>query len=103
MHNYILNEKNEPVVERDVLKWGKWFETANRHVGKDEIGDVRISTVFLGMDHGFSYADQGNPILWETMIFGGPNDQWMDRYDSLEAAKKGHEKAVEAVKSRTQL
>ena len=97
MHNYILSEEGKPVLERDLHKWAKWFETANRHLAKDQVGDVRISTVFLGMDHGYSYGGQGNPILWETMIFGGEHDGWMDRYDSADAAKKGHNAAVAMV------
>jgi hypothetical protein len=43
---YILDEEGNPKEETDLLKWGKWFETAERHVGKDTVGGIRISTVF---------------------------------------------------------
>ncbi len=34
--------------------WAEWFKTANRVVAKDTIGDVTVSTVFLGVDHGLN-------------------------------------------------
>lgn len=96
--NYILDDAGEPVVEPDVLKWAKWFEEfANRRVALDEIGDVRVSTVFLGMDHNFD--DKGPPILWETLVGGGPLDEEMDRYTSKASALAGHAAMVERVKN----
>ena len=50
---YILNENHDPVLCSDLMEWGRWLETADRHVAQDEIGDVRVSTVFLGLDHNF--------------------------------------------------
>jgi len=35
-------------------------------------------------------------VLWETMIFGGPNDQeYQERYTSYEDAVEGHKVAVQ--------
>ena len=34
-------------------------------------GSGDLLTVFLGLDHDF--LDRGDPILWETMVFGGPH------------------------------
>lgn len=48
---------------------------------------VRVSTVFLALNHQFV---NGPPILWETMVFGGPTDGDMDRYASVLAALGGH-------------
>lgn len=61
----------------------------------EEINDAGVSTVFLGVDHGFA---GGPPVLWETMIFGGTHDQYQERYTSLAAAKEGHKRAVKLVK-----
>jgi hypothetical protein len=47
---------------------------------------VDVSTVFLVFDHGF----EGPPVLWETMVFGGPDDGWQQRYRSRAAARTGH-------------
>lgn len=95
---YILDGHN-PVECDDVIEWGKWFETANRHVAKDEIGNVKISTVFLGLDH--NYISGSYPVLFETMIFGGEHDSYQERYSTWEEAEEGHKKAVELVKSAT--
>ncbi len=92
MHKYILEDKIPKVVD-DVLEWGKWFETADRHVAKTVLPNgVEVSTVFLGLDHSFS---GGKPILFETMIFGGEHDDgYQERYSTWEEAEAGHKQAV---------
>jgi hypothetical protein len=74
------------------------METTRRHVAEDldeglaEDADpakrIRVSTVFLGLDHAFR---GGPPVLWETMVFGGVLDGEMDRYTSKAAAFAGHQ------------
>ena len=96
---YIL-VNGEPQACEDLLTWARWFEEASeeRIVAQDRIGDVRISTVFLGLDHSFG---QGDPLLFETMIFGGAHDQYQRRYLTREAAIKGHAEAVRLVTPNT--
>lgn len=96
---YILNEQGEPVKEPDLLKWGRSFEISNRIVKQEMIGDVQVSTVFLGLDH--NWASDGPPVLWESMVFGGPHDSdWMDRCSgSREQAQAMHERMVARVKA----
>ena len=103
MSNYIL-DGHTPVKEPDLMKWVKWFETANRIVKKDtadvtfngeKVGKIDISTVFLSTDHSFG---GGEPVLFETMVFGGKLDQEMDRCSTWEAAEKMHELMCEKVK-----
>lgn len=93
-YKYIL-EGHTPVLCEDLLKWSAWFEDADRHVNKTEIGEVRISTVFLGLDH--SFGEEGI-ILFETLIFGGEFDQRMWRYSTWEEAEIGHREAVKKVR-----
>ncbi len=85
-------EGHEVVPVDDLLEWGSWFETANRHVGLDIFGDVRVSTVFLGLDHNFG---NGEPLLFETMVFGGPLDGEQERYCTWDEAEAGHKVMVE--------
>ena len=92
---YILDAAGNPQ-KADLETWAKWFETTDRHLAEDKIGDVRVSTVFLGLDHSFF---GGKPLLFETMIFGGNNDQYQARYPTKEEALAGHGFALEAVKS----
>lgn len=91
---YILDENDNPQ-EVDTLEWGIWMQTANRVVEKTKVGGAEVSTVFLGLDHNWSMT--GNPILWETLVFGSSIDEEMDRYDSKDAAVKGHWEMVKRV------
>lgn len=76
------------------------FEDGGRRVGLDDLGNVRVSTVFLGLNH--QWNPNGPPLIFETMIFGGPHDDYMERYTTIEEARAGHAKAVELAKSGTQ-
>lgn len=93
---YVLVDK-VAVAEPDLMKWAKIFESGNRHVATDTIGDVRVSTVFLGLDHNFE--EEGPPLVFETLIFGGPCDGGMWRYSTWKEAEDGHRVAVEKVKT----
>ncbi len=93
---YILDENGKPKLEKDLLKWGHWLNTANRTVARTNIGKIIISTVFLGLDHRF--FGKGRPILYETMVFGGKLDQAMERYCTKEEALKGHNAMVKQVR-----
>ncbi len=89
--HWILVDR-EPV-KCTLLEWGKWFETDDRIIEQTDLeGDVRVSTVFLGIDHNFNLT--GPPILFETMIFGGEHDQYQDRCATYDEAKKMHTKAL---------
>lgn len=68
-------------------------------VGNDKIGDVEISTVWLGLDHNFN--DEGPPLIFESMIFGGNYDEEQHRYSTWAEAEEGHKKLVEKVKNGT--
>jgi hypothetical protein len=66
-----------------------------RIVSKTKVGEAEVSTVHLVLDHGFG---EGPPIIFETMIFGGPYDQWQDRYSTEAAAIAGHDQVVAALR-----
>ena len=96
-HKYILNEKGEPVAEPDLMTWARWFEDAHRHVAGDKIGRSRVSTVFLGIDYNF--YDEGPPVLWETMVFGGKLDGQQSRCaGTREQAEAAHGEIVKRVR-----
>jgi hypothetical protein len=88
---YILLDRMPVAV--DMMTWAKWFENIDdRRVGDDCIGKVHISTVFLGLDH--NWRGVGDPVLFETMIFGGGLDQEMWRYCTYAEAERGHQAAL---------
>ena len=95
---YYILKNGEPHQTTDIMVWGQWMEHANRKLALDVIDDVRISTVFLGLDH--SFGREGPPMLWETMTFA-PLIHELDgkqaRYRSREAALKGHADMVALV------
>lgn len=88
-------------------------------VAEDTIGPYWISTVWLGLDHGWG---EGPPMIFETMVFGEP--EWHDgfefkntqiegrmlrpdfdqrRYSTLREARIGHAELVTEVKLFAQL
>jgi hypothetical protein len=85
------------VPESDGLKWGRWFQTANRIVFQTRIGGVEVSTVFLGFDHG--YGENEFPILFETMIFRGGSGEECWRCASWDEAEAQHKEAVALVRN----
>ncbi len=88
---YILDEREEPIPCDDLLAWARWFEKADRRVAQTEVGEqAKVSTVFLGLDHRFNESEGDAPVLWETMVFGGPMDQEQERYATRDEALAGH-------------
>ncbi len=79
----------------ELMEWAKAVESEGRVVAKDNIKGQRVSTVWIGIDHRF---DEGPPLIFETMIFGGPHDQYCDRYSSEAAALDGHNRTVAAIR-----
>lgn len=61
---YSLNE------DLEVEPCDENFET--KVLQQEYVGEAFLSTIFLGLDHNFH--EEGPPILFETMIFGGPQD-----------------------------
>lgn len=98
-----------------VQEWGRWFQTAERHVAQttlpmDDDGTTAwVSTIFLGLDHG--YTMNGPPVVFETMVFiqvpeGRRHSQEADfddecetfnRYATWDEAAAGHERIVATV------
>lgn len=55
---------------------------------------IRVSTAFLmGINH--RWLDDAEPLLFETMVFGGTMDQAQWRYATWEQAEAGHQKVLE--------
>ncbi len=94
---YVLNQDGTPRPTDDVHEWAKMIESRERIVARDVVGNITVSTVFLGIDHNFG---SGPPLLWETMVFGGHDDENQERYDSLDAAKEGHQRILRRATAR---
>tara|TARA_R110000868_G_scaffold249898_4_gene506376 strand:- start:7738 stop:8115 length:378 start_codon:yes stop_codon:yes gene_type:complete len=94
---YTLNGKIA-VLELDLMAWQHWFAHADRLVcctkwAEDEKAnqkEIIVFTVFLGVNH--NWRDNGAPLLFETMIFGGAMDGSCSRVATWEEAEKQHQK-----------
>jgi hypothetical protein len=91
-------------VEVDAVTWSHWFGS---HLDERTVArwhfegvDVLVSTVFLGVDHNFG---DGPPILYETMVFGGPCGGQMRRYSTWEEAERGHMRVCKIVRRRARM
>lgn len=91
--HYILEERSIRAV--DMLTWATWFESHNRNVAKTDMNGIRISTIFLGLDH--NHFQKGPPLLFETMVFGGEHDGDMARCSTYAQAERMHIAVVRKV------
>lgn len=88
-----LDKEGKPITPAE---WEALHEDESYlRIGLDHVGPMEISTVWLGIDHNFSR--QGAPILFETMIFGGPLDLYQVRFRTEEEAQRGHRLIRDAV------
>lgn len=83
------------------LRAMKCMGSEEARVAFTKIEEAEVSTMFLCFDHAFG---RGPPVLWETMIFGGPLDQYQDRCaGSREQALAMHEKACELARAKERI
>jgi len=92
MKHFIL--ENKEIKECDLMTWAKWFEGSERIIDNDKINEVTVSTIFLGIDHGYM---NNKPLLFETMVFGGKLDEEQYRYYTYDEAQKGHKETLKKV------
>jgi len=92
--------ENGEVAECSLEEWSAAFDMIEqRRVAWDDVGNMQVSIVFLGTDHGFGMGKL--PVLWETMIFGLPNEEeYQERYTSRKDALAGHQQAVSLAQSK---
>ena len=85
---------------QDLMEWGAWMEAHRNKFQKiSKVAGLRLSTVFLGLDHSFGH---GEPLLWETMLFnddmnGESESQW--RFTFQGEAYEFHETKVKQLKA----
>jgi hypothetical protein len=94
---YVLDSDRNVINTHDAELAAKFFnDHANRRVGLDHVGGLRVSTVFLGFDHA---VPGKKPQFFETMIFGDYTDSpdqdlFTRRYSTWDEAKQGHDVIV---------
>lgn len=78
-------------------EWADWFGKGDRRVGDTNVGPLRISMIFLGLNHAF---DDGPPQIFETMVFGDDpkspySEFYCERYSTWAEAEEGHRIATQ--------
>jgi len=97
---HIYDRAGRPVT---LERWAELHEDLEyMQVAYDEVGLYRVSTVWLGLDHGFGWGGP-RPVIFETMVFG---PAWHDldcrRYCTEVDAAAGHQEIVTLVRATTQ-
>jgi len=88
MRYYTLLDDHSVVPCDDLTKWAQGFETTLRNIKQEYVGTIYISTVFLGLNH--NYSENGPPLVFETMVFGGKYDQVQYRTSTYAEALRAH-------------
>ena len=99
-HNNVVPCSLADLVERH--EGADFFESPEHFVADDYYGEMRVSTIFLHLDHNFfgRVAGFGGPAEWfETMVFDidGFRALWGKRYATYADALAGHQAALNQV------
>lgn len=94
------DRQGQPLPRTAAYDDGVWSLEARR-VADDIVGDYRVSTVHLVIDHSHT---PGPPLIFETMVFQKSEDlvgdeMYCERYATEAEATAGHTRIVAAVKA----
>ena len=91
---FVLDEHGEPVRERDLDAWSRWFARADRSIARSIVGpDITVLTTFNGVD---DVPDaKAVPKLFESRVFGGILDGELIQHCTRAEATAGHAELVE--------
>lgn len=95
---YYILDGHRPVPVADVREAERILSGNERSVARTAVGEHKVSTVFLVIDHNF--MGEGDPVLFETMVFSEENkeiDGFTRRYSTWEQAEQGHKELVKMV------
>lgn len=102
---WVLDDGHNAVPAATLMQYAEMFkDVGGRTVDYTEFHvagqaePVCVSTVFLGIDHGFGFSER--PVLFETMVFGGLFDQEQWRYCTWDEAAAGHKAVVAQLMAR---
>lgn len=95
MSDYYILDGTTPVpaTYRAYIRW-RIKNPMHRRIALDTVGDLEVSTVFLGLNH--AYTREHPPVLFETMVFRGDESTGeQERYCTWAEAEAGHREMVE--------
>jgi hypothetical protein len=91
---FVLDEHGEPLRERDLDAWSRWFARADRSIARTIVApDVTVLTTFNGVD---DVPDpESVPKLFESRVFGGILDGEVVQHSTRAEATARHDELVE--------
>jgi hypothetical protein len=91
---FVLDEHGDPVPERDMEAWSRWFAQADRSVARSTVSrDITVLTTFNGVDD--VPEPHVIPKLFETRVFGGLLDGEVIQHCTRAEATAQHAELVE--------
>jgi hypothetical protein len=88
---FVLDERGEPRVERDLDRWTRWFEQADRSVARTVVSpEVTVLTTFRAVDESMPPGSTELPCLFETRVFGGVLDGTEGQHRTRAEAQAAH-------------
>ena len=73
---------------------------ARWRVGYDDLGEMSVSTVWIGLN---LRCGDGPPLIFETLVQGGPLNGEIGRYSTAGAAAAGHARWVALCRAKQAL
>jgi len=107
---YVLDHYGNPVPDEDFVHWANWREqhhddvqVARTVIEHPTDGRITVLTVFTGRDHRWVERPETAPILFETLVFGGPSGLQgeRERYATISEAREGHQVVCQSVINRS--
>lgn len=102
-HYYILDGDNRP---RPIKHQGEFYDfiqekRVSRRIMVTKLinptRSVMISTIFMHIDHNFSRKVGPHPVLYETLVFGGPLNEHRMMSVAAEQAVEAHKHLTDMV------
>lgn len=88
------DKQGKPLTDEQYMDLLRTIGPDYKRVASTDIGDIWLSTVWLGLDH--QYGD-GEPLIFETMQFDDGEAGDCERYSTIEEAQAGHDAWVKRI------
>lgn len=86
--------------DKELVEVGSIEETRSEHIGEDFIGDVRVSTIFAGMNLPAKFLLGQEDQCFETVVFGGEHNLYTENHYDYEGAVIAHKRIVDNLQNK---
>lgn len=98
---YVLDNDKKVTMAPELIGWALLNSSMeSRRVALDVVDGVRVSTVFLTLEHGKD--EQGRPLLFETLAQNAEGDEeYLCRFATWDEAVAGHKEVMSMFRKKT--